>query len=176
MEDQELPDVNDYGNAAGIGRALGEIATEYLRAEDEFPQFASAHEGLAVLMEELDELKAEVWKSPKNRDMKAMRAEAIQVAAMALRFVWDVIDGPPVKVSATEVADLRRIAEVFADNAGGLRFASAGSDWDMVEGRGLRYDCGSDRLPTLDDICREVIDRAIAEENTQFEREAGNNG
>jgi hypothetical protein len=52
----------------------------------------SAHEGLAVLLEEVDELKAEVWKKPAQRDVAAMRKEAIQIAAMALRFVLDVCD------------------------------------------------------------------------------------
>lgn len=53
----------------------------------------SAHEGFAVLLEEVEELKAEVFKGGKQkRDIKAMRAEAVQVAAMALRFIEDVCD------------------------------------------------------------------------------------
>ena len=46
----------------------------------------SAHEGFAVLLEEVDELKAHVWTKQKNRDLAAMRSEAIDVAAVALRF------------------------------------------------------------------------------------------
>lgn len=54
---------------------------------------SSAHEGYAVILEELDELKAEVWKGGSEpRDRAAMRKEAIHVAAMALRFVRDISD------------------------------------------------------------------------------------
>ena len=54
----------------------------------------SAHEGYAVLLEEVDELWDEVKKNPSkyaHRD-KDMRKEAIQIAAMAIRFVLDVCD------------------------------------------------------------------------------------
>jgi predicted RNA-binding protein (virulence factor B family) len=43
-----------------------------------------------VLLEEMDELKAHVWTNQEKRDIAAMRQEAIQVAAMAIRFVVDV--------------------------------------------------------------------------------------
>lgn len=53
----------------------------------------SLHEGYAVILEEMDELKAEVWKNPrKHPDRNALaRKEAIQVAAMALRLLHDVL-------------------------------------------------------------------------------------
>ena len=73
-----------------VGNAARAIINECVDAMDRYPRFNSAHEGYAVLLEELDELKAEVWKSPKNRDPQAMQEEAIQVGAMALRFLVDV--------------------------------------------------------------------------------------
>lgn len=63
---------------------------EAKRAAGMWPPFNSAHEGFAVLLEEVDELKAHVWTNQKRRDLAAMRVEAIQVAAMALRFAADV--------------------------------------------------------------------------------------
>jgi len=58
-----------------------------------FPKMNSYHEGYAVILEELDELWEEVKKNPTVRDPNAVRAEAIQVAAMACRFIMDLCLG-----------------------------------------------------------------------------------
>lgn len=50
----------------------------------------SAHEGYAVLKEEVDELWDEVKKKQSQRDVGKLTREASQVAAMALRFMMDV--------------------------------------------------------------------------------------
>lgn len=55
--------------------------------------FASAHEGFAVLLEEVDELKAHVWTKQKDRDLVEMRKEVIQVAAMAVKFAQMIDEG-----------------------------------------------------------------------------------
>lgn len=73
-----------------IGEIAAEAAMEANRATELFAPFNSAHEGFAVLNEEFDELKAHVWTNQKRRDLDAMRKEAIQVAAMAIRFVHDI--------------------------------------------------------------------------------------
>ena len=65
-------------------------AFEAQDAATKWPPFNSAHEGYAIILEELDELKAHVWTNQKRRDIAAMRVEAVQVAAMALRFIADV--------------------------------------------------------------------------------------
>ena len=65
--------------------ALLEAETTAIR----WPAYNSAHEGLGVIHEEFDELKAHVWIKQKNRDLAAMRREAIQLAATALRFAAD---------------------------------------------------------------------------------------
>lgn len=75
-----------------IERILNSVESEILHALAEHPPIHSAHEGYAVILEELDELKAEVWKRSSKRNMENMREEAIQVAAMAVRFILDVCD------------------------------------------------------------------------------------
>lgn len=81
-----------------------DVIDEYNMATAKFGAFNSAHEGYAVLLEETDELwdvvKANPHKAPgalvndPERNLRVhrerMREEAIQVAAMALRFLKDV--------------------------------------------------------------------------------------
>lgn len=64
---------------------------ELLRATEKFGRFASAHEGYAVILEEMDELWAEI-KAKDGYSSGRLRKEAIQVAAMALRFLIDLVD------------------------------------------------------------------------------------
>lgn len=68
-----------------------EAVAELIRARSIHEPMNSAHEAYAVLLEESDELWAEI----KNRDpgIDAIRKEAIQVAAMALALVVEVCDG-----------------------------------------------------------------------------------
>lgn len=76
-----------------IDSVTTEVLHEVLRAKTKFLPFNSAHEGYAVLLEEIDELWDEVKKNQRVRDNKSlMRKEAIQCAAMAVRFVMDVCD------------------------------------------------------------------------------------
>jgi hypothetical protein len=70
-----------------------EAAVELERAQSLHPAFTSPHEGYAVILEELDELWDEVRASKPGSGRDAMRKEAIQVAAMALRFAHDICDG-----------------------------------------------------------------------------------
>lgn len=76
-----------------VKRALiiADILKEHERAINLHPPFNSRHEGYAILLEELDELweivKLNHAKTPECR--KDMRKEAIQVAAMSIRFIED---------------------------------------------------------------------------------------
>lgn len=70
--------------------AVLDVMTEVEGARSKFGPMNSAHEGYAVLLEEVDELKAHVWMKQKNRDLAAMRKEAIQVAAMAVCFAAEI--------------------------------------------------------------------------------------
>lgn len=67
-----------------------EIMVELSRIDDKFPPYNSAHEGYAIILEEMDELKDHVWVKQEKRDYIGMRGEALQVAATALRFARDV--------------------------------------------------------------------------------------
>ena len=71
-------------------RELRDVSEELDRALRKFGRFHSAHEGIAVLREEYIELEQEVFKRAKKRRPAKMRAEAIQVAAMAIRFAMEV--------------------------------------------------------------------------------------
>ena len=71
--------------------SLNDVAKELQRARQSFHgTFASAHEGYAVILEELDELKADCFMKRELRSKHRLRSEAIQVAAMALRFASDL--------------------------------------------------------------------------------------
>lgn len=71
---------------------LNELNNEHDYAIRVFPTFHSAHEGLAIIEEEFDELKKEVFVNQEKRDISQMRKEALQLAAMSLRFILDICD------------------------------------------------------------------------------------
>lgn len=64
-----------------------DMAVEVKRARDIYPKFNSTHEGYAILQEEVDELWDEI--KQKKSDILKLRNEAIQVGAMAIRFIQD---------------------------------------------------------------------------------------
>lgn len=82
-------------DADWVARVLDDVREEVQRAEAKFPPFNSAHEGYAVILEELDELWEEVKRNGSVRDTERMRLEAIQVAAMAVRFLVNVCRPSP---------------------------------------------------------------------------------
>lgn len=57
-------------------------------------EFNSTHEGLAVLWEEFEELKEEVFFGEKGKSSddhkKRMQEECVQVASMAIRFIQEL--------------------------------------------------------------------------------------
>lgn len=79
-----------------VTEAVHLILCELISATAKFGKFNSAHEGAAVFLEEVDELWDHVKVKQSKRDIPAMRGEAVQCAAMAIRFAVDCcneIDG-----------------------------------------------------------------------------------
>lgn len=79
-----------FDDSTTEGDILTKVHQELREATRNWPKFNSAHEGWGVLLEEVDELKRYVYMKQKNRDLEAMKKEAIQVAAMAARFAIEV--------------------------------------------------------------------------------------
>lgn len=72
-----------------IGNEVAELIDDEIhRAKTKFKEnFNSTHEGFSVLKEEVDEL----WDEVKaNGSKERLRAEAVQVAAMAIRFIKEL--------------------------------------------------------------------------------------
>jgi hypothetical protein len=93
--------VSNYKNmimpAGNLAQAVEDSYNEVVRAKETYKtNFTSSHEGYAVLLEEVDELWDEVKKNPRKMEggqeehRRLMRKEAIQVAAMALRFISEL--------------------------------------------------------------------------------------
>lgn len=71
--------------------AVDDAENEVVSALEHFPRPAyNAHEAYAILLEEVDELWDQVKVKQGKRDLAKMRKEAIQVAAMAIRFAAEV--------------------------------------------------------------------------------------
>lgn len=67
------------------------ILAEYKRARTKFSPLRGAHEGYAVILEEVDEL----WDDIRANLIPRSRKEAMQVAAMALAYMVEVKDVEP---------------------------------------------------------------------------------
>lgn len=90
---------NDYHKLSSESGVLSEVGQELAKARAVHGPMNGHHEGYAVILEELDEL-WEVCKRnthgvvmfPREAKRALMRKEAMQVAAMAVRFIEDVCD------------------------------------------------------------------------------------
>lgn len=68
-----------------LKQAVHYAVQELINASYTYKKFNSTHEGWAILKEEVDEM----WDEIKNNEKDLAREEAIQVAAMALRYLMD---------------------------------------------------------------------------------------
>jgi hypothetical protein len=79
-----------------------EILPELVGATEKFGSFHSMHEGYAVLKEEVDEL----WDGVKDKNCRgSIYGEAVQVAAMAIRFLIDCCTEDNMKKAVEIVGD-----------------------------------------------------------------------
>jgi hypothetical protein len=76
---------------AMVRELMTQVGCELGLAIEKHPApYNSAHEAFAVMAEEFDEFKAEVWKKAELRDQGAMKEELLQIAATALRAIHDL--------------------------------------------------------------------------------------
>jgi hypothetical protein len=77
---------------ARIEAVLDDVRLELQAAYGMFPDFRSAHEGVAIVEEEFLEFRdAAYW--PHKHEEGLEEDEARQLAAMAVRYIVDVVDG-----------------------------------------------------------------------------------
>lgn len=78
-----------YGTVGetNIANVINDVKNELVRACQVHGTQGSIHGAYAVILEELTELQAEVFR--KKIDREAIRKEAIQLAAMAIRLIVD---------------------------------------------------------------------------------------
>lgn len=71
-------------------KIIGDVIDEVFAASDKHGPMNSPHEGHSVIREEFEEL----WEHVKNDtgDTLQARKEAVQLAAMAIRYIYDLID------------------------------------------------------------------------------------
>ncbi len=82
-----IPHSTSSTEISPFATVLQAVDAEYRRAVALHGSFNSTHEGYAIIKEEVDEL----WDGiKKNDDKKLLREEAIQIAAMAMRFCIDI--------------------------------------------------------------------------------------
>lgn len=87
------------------------VDMELERARQKHDDLRSHHEGYAVILEELEEFKAEVFKKRELRDQGKMLKELVQVAAMCRRLAEDLlIDGDMLDYTADLDCPSRRRA------------------------------------------------------------------
>lgn len=79
-------------DTGSLDMALFEVAREVRRSTAINGTFINLHEAYAVILEELDEVWDEIKKKVCERDPELIRKELVQVAAMAVRTIVDVVD------------------------------------------------------------------------------------
>lgn len=84
MFDERLSSIEDY--------IVKLIAEEYIHARDKFPGQSSEHGAFAVINEEVDELWDAIKDNKHSTNFDRMK-EAVQIAAMAMRYITEHATG-----------------------------------------------------------------------------------
>lgn len=74
-----------------MGKVI-EFEEELNRARAKFLPMASAHEGYGVIAEEFDELWEIIKQKQTERDYVKLRKECVQLGAMVLAFLNEIVD------------------------------------------------------------------------------------
>ena len=74
----------------GVAPVLSAVSARLQAACAAHRPMHSSHEALAVIQEELDEYKQQVYAWPKRHDPAQMQDELLDVAAMAIRAILDL--------------------------------------------------------------------------------------
>jgi hypothetical protein len=99
-------------------KIISDVTNELQRAMSKKPLFTCAHHGYAIILEELDELWGEIKKKSSERDASNMRTEAIQVAAMAIKFIMSMDnEWKPIKPNNPKTAKMDFTEEEIQNDA-----------------------------------------------------------
>jgi NTP pyrophosphatase (non-canonical NTP hydrolase) len=90
-EYKKLTETPEAVNRVHLSVILEEIKSEVIKARAKHAPMRGRHEGYAVMLEEVDE----VWEEIKKRECNwsELRKELVQVAAMAVCMINEVVDG-----------------------------------------------------------------------------------
>jgi hypothetical protein len=87
----KVPGTISESDAEALGKVFSLVDAEIRHAITVFgPDYASAHEAFGVLLEEVEEFKAQVWLKRIHRDRRAMLGELVQVAAVAIKYAAQI--------------------------------------------------------------------------------------
>ena len=90
--------IDEYADAVECDvKAFVDVINEARKAHAAYGAFHSWHELESVLREEMEEFATEVRRKPGMRLGVALRAELVQVAAVALRAIEQIDNGPEIK-------------------------------------------------------------------------------
>lgn len=81
---------SERDTAVEVGFILDAVAAEVARAQAKFQPYHSAHEGASVIREEFEELWDEIKNNKQYGSRQRQMLEAIQIAATAVRFIYDL--------------------------------------------------------------------------------------